>query len=67
MIVSSPTVIWPSCMASSKALWTLAGAPVDLVGQKHAGHDRAGSDVERAGRGTVNLRAGQVCRAAGRA
>ena len=33
---------------------------VDLVGQQDAGDDRAGADVERAGRGPVDLGAGQV-------
>ena len=38
----------------------LGRRPIDLVGQQHAGDDRAGSDVERAGGGPIDLRSGQV-------
>ena len=38
----------------------LGRGPVDLVGQQDAGDDRAGADVERAGRRAVDLGAGQV-------
>ena len=33
------TVIWRSSMASSRAACTLAGAPVDLVGEDDVGED----------------------------
>ena len=38
----------------------LGRCAVDLVGQEDAGDDRAGANVERAGRGAIDLRAGQV-------
>ena len=41
-------VTWRSCMASSSALCTLAGRPVDLVGQHQVGEDRPQRHLELA-------------------
>ncbi len=59
-MVSSPMVICPSCIASSRALWTLAGARLISSASRTLVTIGPGPDVEGAGRRAVDLRAGQV-------
>jgi hypothetical protein len=38
--VLSPIVTWRSCIASRRALWTLAGARLNLVGEDDIGRNQ---------------------------
>ena len=55
-------VTWRSCIASSRALCTLAGRAVDLVGEHQVGEDRAERHLELAELLVVDPRADDVGR-----
>ena len=55
-------VTWRSCIASSSALCTFAGRPVDLVGQDQVGENRPERDLELAELLVVDPGADDVCR-----
>jgi len=48
LCVSPAIVTWYSCITSSSALCTFAGAPVDLVGEQQVREHRAERGVELA-------------------